>query len=82
MTNSENARIHALNPLNTARTRHINLRYKWIIEKVSHERALDLRHVTTDLMPADGLTKPLAITKHQDFVRQLHMTYVPQKGGI
>lgn len=82
MTDSENARTHALNPLNTARTRQIDLRYKWIIEKVSQERAFDLRHVTTDLMPADGLTKPLAITKLQEFIRQLNMTYVPLKGGI
>ncbi|CAJ2503425.1 Uu.00g108190.m01.CDS01 [Anthostomella pinea] len=33
-TDSANARANALNPLNAARTRHIDNRYKWIINRV------------------------------------------------
>ena len=34
-TDSQNARHIALNPLQMARTRHIDLRYKWIIERIA-----------------------------------------------
>lgn len=73
MTDSQNARAQTLNPLCTARTRHIDIRYKWIISKTSDEKVFDLRHVPTALMPADGLTKPLQRQKHEDFLRQMNI---------
>jgi hypothetical protein len=59
LTDSQNARAQTLNPLCTARTRHLDLRYKWIIEKTAEDGAFDLQYIGTDDMPADGLTKPL-----------------------
>ena len=69
-TDSQNARHIALNPLQMARTRHIDLRYKWIIEKIAGG-FFNLEHVGTTDMVADGLTKPLQREKHRQFVTQL-----------
>ena len=74
-TDSQNARHIALNPLQMARTRHIDLRYKWIIEKVTGG-FFNLGHVGTADMAADGLTKPLQREKHRQFVKQLGL-YAP-----
>ncbi|KAK4099839.1 Clavaminate synthase-like protein [Parathielavia hyrcaniae] len=47
-----------MNPLNVARTRCIDIRYKWIIEQAQRNR-LKVAHVKGIEMAADGLTKPL-----------------------
>lgn len=67
-TDSLNARLAVLNKNNAARTRYINIRYKWVIDRV------DKGHVTIDYISishiiTDGLTKPLAYVKHDEFVR-------------
>ena len=69
-TDSQNARHIVLNPLQMARIRHIDLRYKWIIEKIVGG-FFNLEYVSTIDMVADGLTKPLQREKHRQFVIQL-----------
>ncbi len=77
-TDSANARAIALNPLNTARTYHIDLRHKWVIQRLSMgEFVLD--HVGTEDMVADGFTKPFNAVKHAKFVRQLGLVVVPNE---
>ena len=67
-TDSQNARLAVLNPLQTARTRHIDIRYKWINQEVGKGYIL-LEFVGTVGMKADGLTKALDRVKHGVFVR-------------
>jgi len=76
-TDSKNAEAIALNPYNNARTRNIDLRYKWVIFQIKDGK-LRLQHIGTKEMIADGLTKPLNAEKHTKFVRQLRLEYVGQ----
>jgi hypothetical protein len=71
-TDSNNARLIVMNPLNTARTRCVDIRYKWIIDRVQ-KKELVIEHISGTEMAADGLTKPLLREKHQQFVRMLGM---------
>lgn len=75
-TDSQNARLAVLNPLQSARTRHIDIRYKWIISRVQLGD-FDLRLVKTTDMKADGLTKPLQRIQHAQFVKQLNLAVPP-----
>jgi len=70
LTDSQNARLAVLNPLQTACTRHIDIRYKWANREVEKGHIL-LEFVGTAEMKADGLTKALDRVKHGVFVRQL-----------
>lgn len=56
-----------LNPHKKARARHIDIRYKWIIEQV-REKHFTLQHVPSAEMAADGLTKALNRAKHASFL--------------
>jgi len=69
-TDSVNARTIVLNPLNAARTRHIDLHYKWVIQEAAQGR-IQLEHVATSEMAANGLTKLLQRLKHILFVKLL-----------
>jgi len=71
-TDSANARIHVLNPQKAARTRCIDIRYKWLIEQ-TRDGVFDIKYMKGEEMPADGLTKPLQREKHEKFVKQLGM---------
>lgn len=75
-TDSKNAMATALNPLNAARTRHIDARYKWIIDRAA-KGFFKILHIRTDEMAADGLTKPLQSEKHRSFLRQVGVTPCP-----
>ena len=59
-----------MNPLNAARTRCIDIRYKWVIEK-QQEGQFNVNHIAGESMTADGLTKPLGRIKHERFVMML-----------
>jgi len=65
-TDSQNARLAVLNPLQKARTRHIDIRYKWINQAVAKGDIM-LEFVGTVAMKADGLMEPL---ERGIFVRQ------------
>lgn len=64
------ARHNVLNKNNSARTRHIDIRYKWIIQRTQHGD-FHIKHIETDKMAADGLTKPLEATKFEIFKQLL-----------
>ena len=68
LTDSENAMAMVLNPLNPARTRHIDIKYKWTAERVE-AGDFTIAAVRTHDMAADGLTKPLKKNEHAQFVR-------------
>lgn len=65
-TDSLNAYQTVANPLNKARTRCIDIRYKWVMEQVKRG-VVDVQHVNGVEMAADGLTKSLK-EKHQRFM--------------
>jgi hypothetical protein len=69
-TDSANAQKVVLNPLNSARTRNIDVRYKWIIQEVE-QKVFNLEHIAGTEMVADGLTKPLGREGHAKFVKLL-----------
>ena len=69
-TDSANTQHIALNSENTARTRHIDIRYKWIQDRVK-KGYFRLKHVPTAEMIADGLTKPLGKEKFAQFVKMI-----------
>jgi hypothetical protein len=71
-TDSANALAIALNPFERQRTRHIDIRFKWIIDRVKGQE-FKLQHVSTGKQIADGFTKGLMKDKHLAFVRQLNM---------
>jgi hypothetical protein len=48
------------------------VQYHYIREQVA-EGSVDLWYVPTKEMVADGLTKPLALVKHKEFVKQLNL---------
>lgn len=76
-TDSANARHIALNPAQTARTYHLDLRHKWIISAVA-KGDFHLVHVASKDMVADGLTKGLDKIAHERFVQQLGMASPPK----
>ena len=67
-TNSANALALAMNPFEQQRTCHIDIHYKWIIDKVKKQEFL-LQHVGIEFQVADGFTKGLLKDKHCRFVR-------------
>lgn len=75
-TDSKNAMETALNPLNATRTRHIDARYKWVIDREA-KGFFKILHIRTDEMAADGLTQPLQSEKHECFLRQVGVGSCP-----
>ena len=69
-TDSVNARANVINSLNSARTRCINIRYKWVIQKV-REKIFNVQYIPGENIVIDGLTKPLNKDKYQKFVKLL-----------
>jgi hypothetical protein len=63
MTDSANARYIMLNPLRNARTRNINVRYKWIIDE-QRKGVFIINYIAGENIVANGLTKPLEKNKH------------------
>jgi len=69
-TDSQNAKATVLNLLNSARTRNIDIRYKYILDAVKKGK-VDIRHISGNEMVADGLTKALKSELHTRFVKLL-----------
>jgi hypothetical protein len=65
MAMTENQRTHS-------RTKHIDVRWHWIREKVE-ENKLALHHVPGTELVADGLTKPLGGPAFREHVRRLRL---------
>jgi len=62
------------NPALHARTKHIALRFHFIREKIT-EGIVDFRYISTNSMPADALTKPLARAKHVEFSKAIGLGF-------
>ncbi|KAH8338210.1 hypothetical protein KR067_004339 [Drosophila pandora] len=60
----------ATNPVQHKRTKHIDIKYHYIREKVKFNE-ISLKYVNTEMNVADLLTKSLCKQKHCEFVRQL-----------
>jgi hypothetical protein len=75
-TDSANAQQITLNSENTARTKHIDIRYKWVQGRV-RKGYFKLKHVPTAEMIADGLTKPLGKEKFAQFVKMIGVSPCP-----
>lgn len=52
----------AINNTYSARTKHIDIKEKFVHQKV-REKVVDLIHLATNEMPADVLTKPVSSIK-------------------
>jgi hypothetical protein len=78
LTDSVNALATVLNPLNSARTRAIDIRYKYIIDQVAAKR-IRVEHLPGDEMVADGLTKALGREKHSRFIKLLGLVPIPHQ---
>lgn len=65
-TDSQSAMSVAKNPDHHGRMKHLDMGYYWLREKVAMKK-LQLEHLSTDDMPADLLTKPLARVKVEKF---------------
>ena len=74
-TDSMNALRAAESPQENMSTRHIDVRYKWVKEKVKNGE-LTLDWVDTTNMKADGLTKALNPTKQAQFVKIIGLTEI------
>jgi hypothetical protein len=56
--------------------RHVDIHQLWIRQEVQAKR-LRIEWLNSSDLPADGLTKPLSRQKHEIFVRQMGMEYLP-----
>lgn len=65
-------------PRFTTKLRHVDIHRHWLRQEVSNG-TLDIRWTPTATILADGLTKPLTIQRHRDFVRSLGMKDVKDK---
>ena len=60
------------NPILHTRTKHIDIQHHYIRDEVTSGR-INLVYTPTELMLADGLTKPLSSVKFLNFIREMHM---------
>ena len=65
----------AKNQMYHARTKHVDIRYHFVREKVE-EQLVKMEWIAGGLNPADGLTKPLGKTKFESFRRMLGLRRV------
>lgn len=74
-TDSRNALLAAESDRVSLSTRHTDVRYKWVKERIRNGE-LTLKWIDTAQMKADGLTKPLAADKQAHFVRLIGLTEI------
>ena len=74
-TDSRNALLAAESDRVSLSTRHTDVRYKWVKERIRNGE-LTLKWIDTTQMKADGLTKPLSADKQAHFVRLIGLTEV------
>jgi len=62
--------VNKLEPALTTKLRHVDIHQHWLRERVQSGE-LKVGWISTNDIPADGLTKPLPRQKHEKFVRLL-----------
>ena len=65
----------ATNPVFHSRTKHIDVRH-YFVRQIIESAALMLKHVPSEGMPADILTKALSKSKHTNCVKLLELAEV------
>ena len=69
---NQSALLLAKNDTTAKRTKHVDIRYHFVREKV-HEGKIELKYLKSENMIADIFTKPLGATKFKRFCRSLGM---------
>ena len=67
----------AKNPMYHARTKHVDIRYHFVREKVE-EQLVRMEWIAGELNLADGLTKPLSKTKFESFRRMVGLRRIDE----
>jgi hypothetical protein len=65
-------------PLLTTKLRHVDIHQHWLRQEVQSNR-ITVQWVSTNTMPADGLTKPLPRQKHKKFIQLLGLVDIRDK---
>ena len=60
----------AKNPIHHARSKHIDIQYHFIREKIE-SKEIEISYISTDEMIADALTKPLACPKFAKSIKEM-----------
>jgi hypothetical protein len=74
------AQAMAEDTLTTKRSKHVDVRYHYIQEKV-HDGVIELQHCHTADQLADGLTKPLRVDKFERFRAQIGVGRIIKPDG-
>jgi hypothetical protein len=67
-----------VNSLFRTKLKHIDVHHHWLRQEILAGN-LDISWVPTNIMPADGLTKPLSYQKYQSFQKHLNMVNISQQ---
>lgn len=66
-------------PTLVTKLKHVDIRQHWLREQIADNR-INIAWISTNHMPADGLTKSLPKQKHQNFVQQLGLVDISKLG--
>ena len=77
-TDSQSAIELTKNPNYHARTKHVDIRYYFVREKVENQQVV-FDYESTTILLADNLTKPTSIQKLQDFNKEIGLVLLEEK---